>query len=300
MIRTLLPLDAVRLDPKWFGGNSAYTLDRMGSPSQDAPSLTFIGRGIPLRGRCALVWEEEGRLIGMASARRRSGPTAWEVDALYLAPEADAEYLLERLSANIAQRGGQRLFLRLPWSSPIQSSATRCGFVPLVRETLYRLDRPPHGLSSAIVHPGIRPKRPWDHQGLFHLYLQSTPAGLRDQWALTLAEWQDSLERGAPFCTQRVAVEEDAVVAWLMVWGRTSEGHLWLLCLPGSEDRVRTLLEHSLGLLQGRGSIFSLVPEFQGHVASGLEALDFREASQYLTLVKGMAVKVKAPALAPA
>jgi hypothetical protein len=104
------------------------------------------------RNRITLFWWNGLRLEGLASARTRGGQRVWEIDHLYLtAPDpgiqtnhkgqhtsADAISLeiLEQLSQLAGWQSAERIFLRLPWDSPVIPLARRTGFFPNFQETL--------------------------------------------------------------------------------------------------------------------------------------------------------------------
>ena len=104
------------------------------------------------RNRITLLWWNGFRLGGLASARTRAGRRVWEIDHLYLptpdlgpqtnhngrhaSSEATSLEILEQLSQLAGWQSAERIFLRLPWDSPVIPLARRTGFFPSFQETL--------------------------------------------------------------------------------------------------------------------------------------------------------------------
>lgn len=298
MIRPLSPIDLLRFPflnhPPGLGG--VETLDRLGRGQQEGVSPAVLLResmrgGV---GQCIWVRQEGESLQGFVSSRRRSGPRVWEVDHLYLA-SGDCEgcsELFEGLSLSIAQRGGQRLFLRTPSDSPLVELLCRLGFTPLYHEVLLQRQAAP----KAFPHTpqGLRRRQRRDDWGLYHLYLASTPPKVRYAYATDLEEWQDAQERGGPAAREQVYERAGEVRAWCRSWGH-SDGTTFQLLLHPSEP-----LEFLLATASGTGNVLALIPDHQSHTIQGLLQGGFTPVREYAVLMRPLTAKVSEVTFAPA
>src|SRR4030042_5795378 len=122
-VRPFLPIDSIAILLQ--GGrlsNRAKTKDNMGrEETRFFASATLLGQWLhPQVRRYLWVWTNGLRIRGLASARNRYSPQAWEIDRLLL-NEQDGEcchLLLDRLSAAGGETGVNNIFLRLTTESP--------------------------------------------------------------------------------------------------------------------------------------------------------------------------------------
>ena len=317
MIRTFRPTDVVRLPgvPLLGAPNLVRTLDRIKSRSGPLSStIALFPSGIvPNRDRCLRVLEDEGRPGGLVVGRMRSGPRAWEVEYLHLAPGAESRggELLEGLCGWIGERGGRRVFLRLPADSPLTPVIGRSGFIPAFRETLLERDTPWEGTTHAMVE-GLSAYRSNDDWSLYHLFLTCTPASVRSACALTLEEWRDFRERlGGGGHEWLLRVHEGArdlpdqgrrgseVRAWVRSWWRHGTGCFQILVAPG-EPSLPDLVQHTLASLSGKEPLLALVPYFQDSVVGALRDRGFRPVEEFCVFVMDVTARVREVGLVPA
>ena len=161
-IRPLRPADLVLLASLWATGkppfgpayrNEARTWERLGLADQGFRLLeSSLKPWLPLASRRQAWIAAHGlRACGLASVRRRSSPSAWEVDYLVVGQEDEALCLtlLEQLSQGLGRAGVERLFLRLKADSPLLETIRQAGFFPYLKEHLLAIDRAPRGLEPA-------------------------------------------------------------------------------------------------------------------------------------------------------
>ncbi|MBI4198294.1 MAG: hypothetical protein HY533_04210, partial [Chloroflexi bacterium] len=164
MIRTLGLIDAFRVAAVSTPDIAAYSTYAVAGHQPALQGFAFVVAGLrSKRTSVALVALEEGKLLGMASARRASGPTAWFVDHLALPTNKDAPIgeLLEAASAYAGRRGAERLFLKLPDTWDIQKLASQSGFFPSYQALLLTLPgRSPLYKEESLLNTRLR--RPAD------------------------------------------------------------------------------------------------------------------------------------------
>jgi len=250
--------------------------------------------------RCSVLTEGL-HLKALASVRARSGPQAWEVSCLSLATDIGKQSteLLEGLCILAGEGGGQRVFLRLPATSPLLGLAREAGFISCVHETLYRKEAtllPPYNTAKFI-----RPFTTKDEYQTFRLYNECVPARVKLEYALTFDEWRDALEPSGKSVQQGVYEDGGCVRGWVRVGsGRRSANRLEIMVHPQEETGVWQGLV-SWGLHQGNpeAPFLALIPDHQSSLALILEKKGFVRVGQYHLLVKSTSVRVKESALAP-
>ena len=267
-------------------------------------SPATVARGLVLNRRMEWysVCAEGTRLRALASVRIRSGPRAWEVQCLHSFPEAVEEVteLLERLCIVAGEHGGERVFLRVPTSSPVVEAVKRAGFLPYAQETLYRLESPPSAISTPVEL--LRPCIPADEYDLFRLYNASAPSVVRSAYAITFDEWRDARDPSEKRERQGLYEDQECLRGWVRVANRKQ--HINRMELMLHPEEKATVWEHLVGwgLQQGEhGAPFlALVSDHQSSLASVLGESGFRPVGEYLAMVKSVAIRVKDSALAPA
>ncbi len=297
MVRPLQPLDLLAL--VFFDGraNQARAWDCLDGEERALAMWPLLFREtLQPRGlRHTLVSSRRGRIGTLVSARRRSGPKAWEVDHLFLAPgqEGALPDNLEGLSAEAVRLRTERVFLRLPAGSDLLDLARAAGFCPYRQETLYQFSGGDRPTSPQLV----RPKTPEDEQALFHLYGAATPSSVRVAEGMTLEEWVHSKEPWS--CRELVSPGENCLVGWLRVTRRGKIGQFQALVRPDQPDKLGVLVDHCLGALRDQPTIISLVADYEIALASALEARGGRKTAEFVSLVRPLAARVSQPGLMP-
>ncbi len=303
MIRPLRPTDVIRyaLSSHLRDVNRVHVVGGIVKGDPCRLSLVEVFRetlAIP-RGEYHLVWESGRDLLGLASARERSGPRASEISQLFLAAaeEGNGIDLMERLSQLAAGRGAKRIFLRIGDGDPLEDSCRRAGFFPCYRESLYRGQANATPLGSGSSLP-LRPRVSLDEHALFRLYNAVVPHKVRTAVGLTMEEWRDGQERCPGSCKEMVYESDEGIGAWLRTTGDSKMGHLEVLFHPGKGEVLDALLDQGLRDLGDRRVVSVIVPEYQGPLHRLLEERGLEETSKYLVMVKFMARRVEEKAAA--
>ena len=311
------------------GPNLAATRDEF-VPDRLPVSVTLLKESLSARKECYTLLSWDGpHLRSLASTRMRAGARSWEIERLYLPVKqvarngtrsvtdaglndeaaahgfvdsgTDVVELLEALSLYAGSRGAERLFLRVPWGSPIISVARRTGFFPYFDEALL------HGSGSRggqrhHVNLALRPRFPHEEYAIFQLYSASTPSPVRAGTGMSFEQWKDSRERGANGTREDVYERDGKIMAWL---GADPSGashgarpvQMALMVHPDEAEVLPALVDHALA---GEGEQMWLVPDYQEFLSKLLIHRGFKEASHYSTLIKTMAVRAGSPSLTAA
>ena len=301
-IRPLRPTDLVFLTPLWATGralfgpsyhNEAQTWERLGLEEPRFRLLeSALKQWLPLGGR-RHTWTAVRGLgaCALASARRRSGPSAWEVDYLITSQGSETVCwtLLEQLSEELARAGVEKLFLRLKADSPLLEVICQVGFFPYLKERLLAIARAPQGLEPWKLP--LRERTSADAFALFQLYNAAVPAAVRCNEATTVREWVGFQEKGR--CQHLIATGADGPVAWLRIVKGNRAGRFSLLTQRREEVPLDYLLAAAFDHLADRRPILCLVPEYQKAVAQRLEELGFGAVAEYVVLVNRLARPVE-------
>lgn len=302
MIRPFLPIDLIAiLFQDRSLSNRAKTKGNIGREEARFFTLTtLLGQWLNPQGRrCIWIWAEGLRLRGLASARNRSGPYAWEVDRLLL-DEQDRECclsLLERLSIAGEESGVEKVFLRLLTKSSMVDAARDAGFIPYTTECLYGWENVDGKVASYKVIPSCstRRKQAGDEYRLFDLYKACIPAPIRRVEGMTFKEWQEAKDRNAT--KEWVFEKEDSLMGWLRVNARGDTGQFEVMA--SDEGELEQIVEYGLMSLDGCHRLFCLAPEFQGKLTRLLRDHGFREIERYCALIKELTVRAQEPCLVP-
>ena len=306
-IKALGPFDAFRYALLGQGGksNRAYTLaDLIG----DYPAYYSDVRAIQTlwarRRSTAWVCRDGGRVLGLATASRRSGPRSWEITHLSLGSGSDDHVveLLDRTTQAAASNGAQRVFLRLLLDDPLVSDARRSGFFPCAAESLVR-SGPGRRDNACEVRTGDVPishraKAPRDDHGLFRLYNAAVPQKVRQAVGMTFDQWASSHERSRGASEESVIEADGTIVGWLLTTRRAGVGRLEVMVGPDAEARLRHLVDVGLGRLRGADTVYCLVPEYQDALRRLLPLRGFSQSADFVTLVRSTAARVKEEARA--
>lgn len=303
-IRSLLPTDLMVL---LWRGKSWSNRARTWSNLQERKSSAALASNLleqwifPRERRATWVYLHEGRMQGLVSARKRSGAQVWQIDYLLLAGDEEniCLNLLNKLSTDGGERGVEKVFLRLPWGSPLEQAVTAAGFHTYAGEILYRAESEKKGLVKQKLASScafsLRPKRAEDNYGIYELYNLATPPPVRQFEGVTFGEWQGSRERGSRHERELVGEKEGSLLAWLRIatWGNT--GQFEVLLHPRQEGGLEDLVAEILDYLKGCSSLLCLVPDFDPKLRDCWQACGFVEVARYSLLVKELAVKVLHP-----
>jgi len=244
--------------------NLAITRDHLGAPNETpAPLAAAIEQWLHL-GRRMWITMAGREIRGIATARELSR-TAWEIDTLIDAPEADDEVVADLLrQAGRAAREARvtRVLLRTPIGSRAAEVAPRAGFRHVVEETLWIGDIP--AAPGSIAGPegeatsGIREATAADLHARFQLYCHVFPVTAREALAMTQDEWRDVedtrwVDRGSP--PTLVAESSSGVRAAMR---SSSSGQFSLLAEPEAPGAGEALLRELRRRLV-TGDVYGLV-----------------------------------------
>lgn len=307
MVRNLTPADAFGLMYFSFKApsNEARPRDRVVETSASPRDRGALWAGMlaPERRRYTWVLTRGGRILALASSRRRSGASAWEVERL-MAIEGGQEpcqELLEKLAFRLAAYGAQRLFLRLPGSSPFTSVVRKAGFACYQREYLLRsrVPRPSGQRRGDGLLPSLRPRTEADQHALFRLYSSCIPADVRAAEGMTLSEWQEARERVGRHACDLVLEERGCVRAWLTIAEQGPWACLGLLA-HGEERTCEDLVDFALCQGANKRGAYALVPEYNGALQRVLLERGFETVAEFAVYVKPVAARERVPCLLPA
>lgn len=297
MIRPLNPLDLVRysLTRSGHSGNRAYTADNLSGERRPRLSLLDTARlslSLQSKGRCSVAWTESGRVAGVAVARPRSGPRAWEVAHLLLASDEDSgpTNLLNGLCQRVARKRGERVFIRLRRDDPLVDVVSRSGYLPCARELVFKGGG---RLTSGTRSISVREKSSADDYGLFRLYLASSPSETRLAVGSTFDQWASSRERTGGRAREFVFEKDGEVNGWLRTVQRFGIGQLTVVVHPDEETNIGALTDYGLDRLKGANAVHCVVPDYQELLQGLLLQRGYELVSEYVTLVKSMVVRAR-------
>lgn len=180
--------------------NQAVTRDHLGAPNDTPrPLAAAIEQWLHL-GRRTWINVAGREIRGIATARDLTSKSAWEIDTLVDAPEADDQVVLDLLrQAARAAREAQatHLLLRTPVDAPAAQHAPRAGFRPVVQERLWMGPATIEG--NIAVGAGdesdgsgvlVREATDADDYARFQVYSRALPVTAREALAMTVEEWQ--------------------------------------------------------------------------------------------------------------
>ncbi|MFC2059339.1 hypothetical protein ACFLTS_06885, partial [Chloroflexota bacterium] len=234
---------------------------------------------------------------GLISIRSCSGPGAWEIDRLLMNPgnDDDCINLLEHSASIAGDIGAEKLFLRLNSDSVIADISKQSGFRHYLTEYCYCLDQMPdvHSPEMPLV---ARPKLSADEQRLFRLYNVAVPPKVRSAEGITFQGWLQSRDRN--ISKELVFEKTGEILGCLSIKLKGGIRQLNIVS-TGEADIIDTLVKYSLALLEGKGTIYWHVPEFQQCLRDILEEQGFRHIAEYSCLVKQLSATVREPSLVP-
>lgn len=239
-----------------------------------------------------------GRIEALVMLRARGAPSAWEVAHLFASAKGYLELddLIAAGTGAAARMGAERLFLRSPSDGPACGAAERAGFRRAFSEELFT------GLlrSAASAPQGIRPLLPSDVHGVFRLHSAALPASARSAVGMTIDQWAASREQAAGRAEEFVWETEQGLIAWLRLdrWGRSVT--IEAVLHPAHNERTAELIDSAAQLAGADAQTRWVVPSYEPVLARTLSARGWRSDSTYEVLVRPVAERVRAPAMAPA
>jgi hypothetical protein len=273
--------------------------------------LDFLGRSLALDTPLQTwVYTRNRAIIGLVSAKARRGAAVWEVDRWVGSDTPDTELALESLLEHLAvaagEEGVQRIFLRLRADSDLIRVARRAGFHVYCTERIYRsTQREPLPVAAP---PPLRLRRSFDYHPLFHHYLRSVPARVRQAEGMTLQEWRwvdgwqprRQWQLGLPRHQRDYVYEnEGRISSWLRLDSR--RGSASLSVEPGSASG--RLAEHgllfALSNVPASRPVFVPTRDYQGPVEDVLLDQNFESVGEYALTVRLLAVRVSERLLMP-
>ena len=254
----------------------------------------------PPSSRHALAMVEGLRLRALAVVQPRHGSRSWELAHLYASSAALVRCgeLLERSGIFAAQRGGERLFLRLEQDSPLQVVAQRAGFFPAFAEEVYgqtrqRIPEP----AARYLH--LRAPSIADSYGLFRLYNSSVPVQVRSIVGLTLGQWADAQEKSLGHVAEYVWERDGELRGWLRTARHASTVTLEAMLHPNESAVAALVCNEALRLVGANVSPIWVVPTYQDAVAWALQQAGWASTQSYTILVKQLAKAVQELSMAP-
>ncbi len=218
--------------------NQAVTRDRLGkAPGAPRPLSAAMEQWLHL-GRRTWVSVQGRSIVGIATARELSAPTAWELDTLIDAgddPGVLAD-LLRQAAESAARAKVTHVLLRTPSDSPAAQQAPRAGFAKALDERLWG-----GHLQIEAAADGVRDWRESDDLACFQLYCRALPLTARSALAMTREEATAVHERRWHEKGRSFVAEQEGRVAGLVHVAR-SGGQFSLMVEPGQPEVARALL----------------------------------------------------------
>lgn len=228
------------------------------------------------------VMEEDGKLCGfIQTSPGNAGRTRWHIDYVAVAPDCQGRGIGVKLVESTFERYGalgvKCFTLEVDeHNAPALRLYQKLGFRQYAAVTYYQLDGVPAPRGGEAVE-GLRRYKPGDAQGLYELYLASTPAPVRlvdsrkpSDFALgflarAMAETRRNMRQVAD---ERFVVEaKGQVVAYLRVMAqmRALPHTVQLMVNPGYEHLTAGLLDHAASVLATypENSVLSWAPDYQ-------------------------------------
>ncbi len=218
--------------------NQAVTRDRLGkAPGTPRPLSAAVEQWLHL-GRQTWVSVQGRSIVGIATARELSTPSAWEVDTLIDAgddPGVIAD-LLRQAADSAARAKVTHVLLRTPSDAPAARQAPRAGFARALDERLWG-----GHLQIEATAEGVRDWHEDDDLACFQLYGRALPVTARSVLAMTREESTAVHERRWHERGRSFVAEHEGRIAGLARVARTG-GQFSLMVEPGQPEVARTLL----------------------------------------------------------
>ena len=281
--------------------NQVYTLSSVVYETPTRFSLVGLSKALVSPRGKGHTWAslQSNKIIGLATANRRSGPQSWDITHLFLQAQTEGQLpeLLEEVSRKAASRGGLRVFMRLGKDNTLVETSRLSGFFPHVPEVLYRRlpgnDQDRRRISSDCPPVALREMTPSDEHDLFRLYNAATPAEVRYAVGMTFEQWMASHENTRGPQHKLVLEKDGAIRGWVGTVLNSRTGHLAATAHPDDEASLASIVDRGLESLSAAKTVYSLVPEYQPALQRILKQRGFDAVSHYVTLVKSTAITAK-------
>lgn len=260
------------------------------------------------------VMEEEGKICGFIQCTPGNGEkTRWHIDYVAVAPDCQGRGLGVKLVEAVFERYGalgvKCFTLEVDaQNAPALRLYEKLGFRQYAAVTYYQTEKPAKPNPEAAV-PAVRAYRSRDAQGLYELYLASTPAPVRlvdsrkpSDFAVgfidrSMAEMRRGLKQVAD---ERFVVEENGkIVAYLRVMAqmRALPHTVQIMVHPGYEHLYGGLLEQAARVLSQypENTVLSWAPDYQPSKQQALTDWGMKPLTVDRCLVRDNLIALKLP-----
>ena len=117
---------------------------------------------------------------------------------------------------------------------------------------------------------------------------------------MTFEQWKASRDRLRGPCPELIVEEHGNIKGWVQTARHSAVGQIATMVHPDDEHLLPSIVDLGLDLLAGVKSLHSLVPEYQVAFRDALREKGFQPVSEYVTLVKSIAVGIREDAAASA
>lgn len=244
--------------------------------------------------------DDQTKLLGLAQLRARPGRP--ERDVVFMAPRLENgagshliwQRLLTHLCIQTAERGGLRIYARLPLSSEEVQVFKNVGFIEYGQEDIYRLEQ-----STAPITPPLqlRLQESGDGWGLQQLYASLTPRGVQNAEGLAQGQWDLNRRRwGEQGRRMGYVWEVDGeLVAALHL--RAGNCGYWIRTLlhPDALEHAHALGLSALALTAARSHlpVYFAVRQYEAGWSGVLPGLGFQPLTSQVLMVRPMAIRVR-------
>lgn len=254
--------------------------------------------------------DENGPHVGLA--QMRSHPGRPEQDVVFMSPSLETgngshaiwQRLLTHLCIQTAERGGLRLYARLPIQSEELQLFKNVGFLEYAEEDIYQLDQ---AVNRNISKPNLqlRPQQASAGWGLQKLYASVAPRTVQNaeglaqgQWALSHQFWLEQGRRGGYVWE----VDGELLGALHIIVGKC--GYLIRTLLhPDALDQAEAFAQAALSFTAKKPNlpVYFAFRQYEAGWRNVLPLLGFEPFTSRTMVVKHMTVRVrgKAPVLMP-
>ena len=285
------------------------------------------------------VYEERGRLAGLARVEREAARDEWtivELDAIDNGEAGDIRFrLINHLLRDGSKRGAVRFHVACADVGGNVELFMQAGFARYGEELiLYRpaeAPLPPRPRPREAAELGIRPAVPLDALRLDQLYRQVTPAPVSRLEAYRLHDWERQgshwpIPRSSltpilrfadveGFIQQRGPEPEPDVLAFLQIGVAKEDQPHYLRLIARPEHDPAPLIGFGMGVIGERSAgrsgslprhdgsergIVTVVRTYESPLEHRLEELGFATVARVSLLMKETQVRVAEPALVPA
>lgn len=282
-----------------------------------SPLWAAVGAPVPWHGSGAATYlylpdTSNPPISGFIQAIKRFGHP--EADVTRIAPLPDHntdrsseiwQSLLTYIANAAGEHGIQRLFICITSEDPHYGSVCNSGFVPYIRETLFRLPGVPEPGSQQIDETHVRPQREIDSFALMRIASRYSPAVVQQAEGiftnngdppapLVLRTWWQ------PEHIEGFVFEEDGEVIAAAHIQRGHNGH-WLRLYgdPDSPEIIRQLLVRALYALSHYRNrpVYCALRPYQSSFGPLLRDAHFVPGPEITRFVKHTTVFAKRPAL---